>query len=140
MSVRKLRAVQIFCLVLGLPACWLVVHSGKPKNNGEINPIQWVIVLAAVYCAVSGFTMQRKITKGPSRPRPTKIASTPFSRWRAGHLMRLASGCSVAMWGALIPIYKGPSWPAYALCGLGILLLLVWTPGTPPQNSYSKPA
>lgn len=132
MSVRKLRAVQIFCLVLALSACWLVAHSGKPKNNGEIGPIQWVIVLAAVYCALSGLTLQRKITKGPSRPRPTKTASTPSSRWGVGHLFRLASACSVAMWGAIIPICKGPLWLAYVLCGLGILLLLVWSPGTEP--------
>lgn len=138
MNVRQLRAVQIFCLVLALSACWLVAHSGKPKNNGEMGPIQWIIVFAATYCAVSGFTFQRYIPKEHSPSH--RARTTPFRRWSLGHLMRLASGCSVAMWGPLIAIYKGPLWLAYALCAVGVLLLLIWSPGTSPPNNSPEPA
>lgn len=140
MSVGKLRAVQIFCLVLAVAACWLTAHTGEPKNNAEFGPIQWALVLAATYCAVSGFTFQRFLNKERPRSRPSGTGSAPYRRWGIGHMIRLASACSVAMWGAVTPILKGPLWMAYVLCGLGILLLLVWTPGTPPQNSYAKPA
>ena len=69
MKVSQLRVLQIVCLVVALSACWLVAHLGKPNNNGEIGPIQWLVVVAAIYSAVSGVTLQRKITKGPIQPR-----------------------------------------------------------------------
>jgi hypothetical protein len=138
MNRQGLRVVQIVCILLALSACWLVAYLGRPKNNGEFGPIQWVIVLAAAYCAVSGFTFQRYINKEPSRSQRVRGDSTAFRRWSVGHLIRLASACSVAMWGAVIPIYKGPLWIAGALCGIGILLLLVWRPGTPPSEGFRR--
>jgi hypothetical protein len=134
MNVRQLRIVQIICLVLAVSACWLTAHSGRTKNNGEFGPIQWVIVLAAAYCAVSGFTFQRFLNKERPQSGPGGTGSAPYRRWGIGHLIRLASACSVAMWGAVTPILKGPLWMAYGLCGLGMLLVLLWTPGTPPPE------
>jgi hypothetical protein len=56
LNVRQLRMVQIFCLGLAVSACWLAAHTGEPKKNAEFGPIQWAVVLAATYGAVSGFT------------------------------------------------------------------------------------
>jgi len=136
LNVRQLRIVQIFCLVLAVSACWLAAHTGEPKK-AEFGPIQWAIILAATYCAVSGFTSQRFFNK--ERPRSRGTGSTPYRRWSLGHLVRLATACSVALWGAVTPILKGPLWLAYTLCGVGIVLLLVWTPGTPPPEDVPKP-
>lgn len=138
MNVRQLRIVQIICLVPAVLAFWLITHSSKPKNNAEFGPIQWAIVLAATYCAVSGFTFQRFLNKERPQSRPGGTGSAPYRRWSIGHLMRLATACSVAMWGAVTPILKGPLWMAYAFWGLGILLVLVWTPGTPPPEDLAK--
>jgi len=134
LNVRQLRAVQISCLLLAVSACWVIAHTGEPKHNVEFGPIQWAIVLAATYCAVSGFTFQRFFNKERPRSRLGGTGSAPYRRWSIGHLMRLATACSVAMWGAVTPILKGPLWMAYAFCGLGILLVLVWTTGTPPPE------
>jgi hypothetical protein len=139
MNVRQLRIVQIICLVLAVSACWLTARLGKSTNKGEFGLIQWVIVLAAAYCAVSGFTSQRFLNKERPRSRPSGTGSSPYRRWSSGHLMRLATACSVAMWGAVTAILKGPLWMAYAFCGVGILLVLVWNPGTPPPNSSDNP-
>lgn len=132
LNVRQLRIVQIFCLVLAVSAAWLVAHSEEPKNNAEFGLIQWAIVLAAAYCAVFGFTAQRFFNKERPLARRGGTSSAPY-RWSIGHLMRLATACSVALWGAVTPILKGPSWMAYGFCGFGIILLLVWSPGTAPS-------
>jgi hypothetical protein len=132
MKISQLRVLQIVCLVMALSACWLVAHLGNPKGDGETGSIQWVIALVAVYCAASGFTLQRKITKGPARFQQTKGRSTPLSRWKAGNLARLLLPVSVAAWGDVLRISGGPLWLAYVLCGLGIILLLGWSPGTAP--------
>ena len=134
LNVRQLRAVQIFCLLLAVSACWLVAHTGEPKTNAELGPIQWAIVLAAAYCAVSGFTFQRFLNKARPQSRTGGTSSSPYRRWSIGHLMRLATACSVALWGAVTTILKGPIWMAYAFCGLGIILLLAWSPGNLPTQ------
>jgi hypothetical protein len=133
LSVRHLRIVQIFCLGLAVSACWLAAHTGEPKKNAEFGPIQWSVVFAATYGAVSGFTFQRFLNRERPRSRPSGPGSASY-RWSLGHLMRLATACSVALWGAVTPILKGPLWIAYGFCGVGIVLLLVWTPGTPPPE------
>jgi hypothetical protein len=137
LNVRQLRIVQIVCLVLAVSAVWLVAHTGEPRSNAEFGPIQWAIVFAAAYCAVSGFRSQRFFNKERLRARRGGTGSASY-RWSIGHLMRLATACSVAMWGAVTPILKGPLWMAYGFCGLGILLVLVWNPGTPPPNSSNN--
>ena len=103
MNVRQLRVVQIGCLILAASAFWLAAHTGEPRTNTEFGPLQWAIVLAAVYCAVSGFTFQSFFNKKRPRSRPGGTGSTPYHRWGLGHLMRLATACTVALWGARHP-------------------------------------
>ncbi|HZD06815.1 MAG TPA: hypothetical protein VE176_01130 [Candidatus Limnocylindrales bacterium] len=63
LNVRQLRIVQIVCLVLAVSAVWLVAHTGEPRSNAEFGPIQWAIVFAAAYCAVSGSHLNAFSTK-----------------------------------------------------------------------------
>jgi hypothetical protein len=130
-NVRDLRIVQVVCILLALSGA-LLIHMGKAGNRGAVTPVHWFVALAAVYCAVSGFTFQRKMTQGTSRPQQMMKEPTPFSRWRVGHLMRLATATAVSLWGAVLSVYGALSWLAYALSGLGFLLLLIWTPGRIP--------
>jgi hypothetical protein len=136
MNTRQLRIVQIACILLALSCVVLTVR--KPTNHGEATPVHWLITVAAIYCAVSGFTVQRKIVTGPARTQ-LKRGSTPLSRWRAGHLIRLATAAAVSLWGAVLSIYGGPSWLVYSLLALGLLLLVVWSPGTNPVLTQPEP-
>jgi len=137
MNTRQLRIVQFACILLALSCVVLTVR--KPTNRGKATPVHWLITVAAIYCAVSGFTFQRKIVQSAIRHRQLERRSTPFSRWRAGHLMRLATAASVSLWGAVLSIYGGPSWLVYSLLALGLLLLAVWSPGTNPVPTQPEP-
>ncbi|MGZ4845796.1 MAG: hypothetical protein ACXVJ1_13730 [Candidatus Angelobacter sp.] len=64
MNRQGLRIVQIACLVVAVAACVMVARLGISKTNTEIKPIQWAIVVAAIYCALSGFTMRAKLLTG----------------------------------------------------------------------------
>lgn len=144
-NARDLRVVQVGCILLAFSGAWLIhMHTGNSRSRGVATPVHWFVVLAAVYCAVTGFTFQRKIAMRPSRPqqaiRGSTRGSTPFSRWRVGHLMRLATATAVSLWGAVLSVYGAPSWLAYTLFGTGFLLLLIWTPGGLPVPSQAEPS
>lgn len=134
MNTRQLRIVQIACILLALSASVLVAGLGKSRSQNAITPIHWLIILAAIYTAASAFTLQKKLTKGPVQSQQEKDSSTVYRRWRAGHIVRLSFPVSVVMWGAVLSTTGGPLWMAYFLCGLGVFLLLIWSPGTGPAQ------
>jgi hypothetical protein len=139
MTARHLRIVQVVCILLALSGAWLI-HHGKSTSNDVVTPVHWFIVLAAIYCATAGFTVQRRIIQAPKRLQTTK-SSTPLSRWRAGNLIRLSMATSVSLWGTVLSVYRGPTWLAFTFFALGLIQLLIWTPGNTPvmaQPELSK--
>jgi hypothetical protein len=93
----QLRLVQGGCILL-IVLYILLLHLGvlgslEPAGR-EIKLVQLLIIVGAVWSAVVGFTFQRKLSR-ISKPRRDGSKSTPFTRWKAGHVMRLASATSV---------------------------------------------
>ena|SRR5438128_1660128 len=129
---RPLRFVQLAC-ILFLVFCILLVYFGVLRN-GEPSPAisltQGVVILLALWSAVSGFTYQRRLLSG--RAQRTSTKSTPFTRWRAGHIFRLWSAMAVALWGLLLNAIHGPLWIVGVLLAVGLILLLIWRPGVSP--------
>lgn len=124
---RKLRFVQIVCFGI-VGACVLLTKLGQQQTSATTTA-QWVVIVCAIWCAVSGFTLQRKLTS--SRVQSQK--STPYTRWRAGHLWRLWSATSVGLWALLLHEIGGPSWVIGVLFTISMLLLLLWKPGSSPS-------
>lgn len=129
---RGLRLYQI-ALIAFILACFLVKRMGPMETHHDISPIDWIFIVAAIWSAVSGFRMQRKIS------RRTSSRSTPLERWRAGHALRLCAAMSVGLWGTLVHYFGGPEWLANVLLGFGMLLLLVWRPGPTPIQAQPGP-
>ena len=134
--VWQLRLVQVVLILVALGVAAFDV-SRKLAIHGGMTPFHWFVAGLAVYGGFSGFKVQ-KILNRPVRPNPRR-RSTPFSRWRAGHLVRLFCALSVAMWGVVLSEFYGPSWVVYALYALGLLLLLIWTPGANPVPEQPEP-
>lgn len=93
----------------------------------------WLVTLAAIWSAVSGFTLQRRIVNRPARVRGSG-KSTPFTRWRAGHVVRLWSAASVGLWALLLSDFAGPRWLVSVFFVFSLLLLLLWWPGPAPHE------
>src|SRR5882762_6723282 len=127
---RQLRLVQVACILL-VVACILVTNFGKHERPDAITITQWLVIVSAIWTAVSGFTVQRRIV----RPRPGSGRSTPFSRWRAGHMLRLWSAAMVGAWALVLHEIGGPAWLVDTLFTLGLLLLLTWRPGASPATT-----
>lgn len=130
---RHLRLMQVGCVLLVLASIWLS-RFGKHEGQGGNTTGHWFVVGLALWCAVSGFTMQRKLRRAPRTQRLSN-ASTPLSRWKAGHLMRLGSATAVALWALVLSEFGGPSVFVNALFGIGLALLLVWRPGAIPAST-----
>jgi hypothetical protein len=136
---RQLRLVQAACL-LALGACIVLAYWRAHENPGTSSSVgfgQGIIILLALWSAAWGFTMQRKLQR---RTQASSSRSTPFTRWRAGHILRLWSATTVGIWALVLYDFQGPLWIADVLFGLALLLLLVWKPHIAPAQDEVTPA
>jgi hypothetical protein len=132
-AAKRLRVVRVACIVLVL-ACVGVSRLGHHVWLGTVTTAHWFVIVAAIWSAISGFTLQRRILNRPARPRKPSSTSTPFTRWRAGHIARLWTATAVGMWALLLGEFAGPPWLVNIFFAVGLLLLLVWTPGAVPAQ------
>jgi hypothetical protein len=127
----RLRLGQIVC-VLVLLECIRLSRSLRHEWNGTITPVHWLLIVGGVWSGILGFTVQRRIV---NKVKKSSSTSTPFTRWRAGHIARLWTATAVGLYGFCLSIFAGPPLAVNALFGLGLLLLLVWMPGQVPGQA-----
>jgi len=128
---RQLRLVQC-SLIVFIVVCFFVKRIGRLETHDALSPVQWLIIVAAIWSAISGFTVQRRINRIGSRSQTQPRRSTPVSRWRTGHLVRLWTATAMGLWGLLLHYTGGPEWLVNVFLGLAVLLLLIWRPGATP--------
>jgi hypothetical protein len=130
----RLRFFQIACLLM------LLVTFGASRLArhvwaGKFTAVHWILSLAAIGSAVSGFTLQRRIGNRSELPRQFSANSTPFTRWRAGHIWRMWSATMVGGWALLLSEFAGPPLLVNVFFVVALLLLLAWTPGAVPAQA-----
>lgn len=131
-SRRQPRMVQLAC-ILFLVICILLIYFGvlgNRESGATISATQGFVVLLALWSGVSGFTFQRRLRL---RARQASTKSTPFTRWRAGHLFRLWTATAVGLWGVVLYEIRGPLWIVDVLFTVGLILLLIWRPVAGPE-------
>lgn len=130
----RLHLVQLAGILL-LLECIRLSRSMGHEWKGTLTFTHGFLIVAGVWSGTLGFTVQRRIVNRPRKPSST---STPFTRWRAGHLARLVMAYTVGLysWGVWILSEHTcrPPLAVNALFGLGLLLLLVWMPGRIPDH------
>ena len=131
---RQLRLVQVGCILL-VASCIFVRHIGSHESRNAISLGQWLVIVAAIWSAVGGFTLQRRITSAPTRSQRLSGRSTPFTRWRAGNIVRVWSATAVGLWALVLYTIGGPSWLVNLFFAVGLLLLVAWSPGTSPAST-----
>ncbi|MGA1986756.1 MAG: hypothetical protein ABSG72_10845 [Candidatus Sulfotelmatobacter sp.] len=130
----RLRILQWAC-ILSVLACIWVSRLGRHEWQGSLTTRHWIVIVLAIWSAISGFTLQRRIVNRPARSKKAASPSTAFSRWRAGHAARLWMAATVGYWALLLCEFAGPPWLVNVFFGLSLLLLLVWTPGVVPDQA-----
>lgn len=127
----RLRIFQVVCILMVLACVW-VSRLGHREWQGSLALRHWIVIAAAIWTAVSGFTLQRRIVNRPANPRrPSK--STPLTRWRAGHIFRLWTAMNVGLAALLLSEFAGPPMIVNVFFVLSVLLLLLWMPGAVPE-------
>ncbi len=129
--LRFLQSAQIVFIVV----CYFVTRIGRLETRDAISPVQWCMIVAAIWSAISGFTLQRRINRAEGRSQNPSKKSTILGRWRVGHAVRLSSATAVGLSGMLLFYTGGPEWLANVFLGLAMLLLLVWRPGVTPAEA-----
>jgi hypothetical protein len=126
----RLRLVQLAGILL-LVECIRLSRSMGHEWKGTLTVTHWFLIVAGVWSGILGFTVQRRIV---NRRRPS-ASSTPFTRWRAGHIVRLVMAYTVGLYGFCLSMFAGPPLVVNSLFGMGLLLLLVWMPGQVPGQA-----
>jgi len=96
---------------------------------------QWAIVACAIASALGGFIAQHVVQRASNQTARPAQDSTKLARWQMGHIIRFASAESVALFGFVLRSLGAPSTIVNSLFAGGIILLLVWQPGTAPTPS-----
>lgn len=123
-----LRLVQLGCTVLVLASMGLVYWLRNPSEVA-MSARHWLVIAAALGTAIFGFSFQRRMVNRPARATGS-LKSTPFTRWRAGHVVRLWTAMSVGLWAVLLCDLAGPRWMVNAFLAIALLFLLLWSPGS----------
>ncbi len=133
-SVKQLRAIQLLCTAAVLGYIWLTFNFFRDHTRPHWTMLPpWVILILAAWGAISGFTVQRRLSRPPKTIGNSKV--TPLSRWKAGHIARLVSAFGVAGW-ALVLHFEGAPFIWIAIpYAVSLLLLAIWTPGIAPSAS-----
>lgn len=126
---RKFRFLQLFC-VFAVVTCIRIRLKVQGSTDGSVF-VQWMVFALALSCTVQGFLVQRRITE-PSPSIRRSARSTPFTRWRAGNLVRLGFPTAVGCWALILSEHGGQAWQVVSLFALS-LLLLIWSPGRSPN-------
>ncbi len=133
-AARRLRFLQIACIVM-LLVCVGASRLGRHEWRGKLTPAHYVMIVGAIWSAVSGFVLAHRIANRPTESRGPSAASTPFTRWRAGNIWRIWSATMVGAWALLLSEFAGPPWLVNVFFAVGLLLLLVWSPGAEPAQT-----
>lgn len=135
---RQLRFLQAGCLLVLLASTRLAWRVQGTTHGSPV--VRWIVLVLAVACAVQGFTLQQRIVTRPNRTHRGSGSSTPFSRWRAGNIVRLAFATAVGLYGLVLSEFGGPLWQVDSLFVIGLVLLLIWKPGRIPRSAeFSDP-
>lgn len=138
----QLRLVQGGC-ILFIVLCAFCLHFGvlgsfEPAGR-EIKLVQFLMIVGAIWSAVVGFTFQRKLGRTAKRSQQGGSKSTPFTRWKAGHVMRLGSATSVGTWGLVLYYFHGPLRVVDTVLAVALVLLIAWKPSpSPDRNTAGK--
>jgi hypothetical protein len=122
----------------------LLLHFGalgslEPAGR-ELKLTQFLMLVGAIWSAVVGFTVQRKLSRIATKPRRSGTRVHTINRWKAGHVVRLATATSVGTWGMALYYFHSPLWVVDTVSAVGLILLLAWRPGTGPGISPSASA
>ena len=107
-----------------------LIYRRHNRDEVPLTARHWIVMAAAAWSAISGFTIQRRIIHG-RRSRQ----STPFTRWRAGHMARLWTATSLGPWAVVLSDWGAPHLVVDAFFAIGLVLLVVWSPGATPDQS-----
>src|SRR5580698_9121344 len=119
---RRLRFLQIACILM-LLLCFVASCLGRREWRGKLTPVHYGVIVGAIWSAVSGFTLSRRIANKPTESGMTSPDSTPFNRWRAGHIWRIWSATMVGGWALCLSELAGPPWLVNVFFALGLMVL-----------------
>jgi hypothetical protein len=87
-------------------ACMALIYWRHNRDEIPLTARHRIVMVAAIWSAIWEFTMQHRIVRARRSRRSRQ--STPFTRWRAGHIARLCSATSLGLSAVVLGDWGGP--------------------------------
>ncbi|HKN19842.1 MAG TPA: hypothetical protein VJX73_00415 [Terracidiphilus sp.] len=96
-------------------------------------PMEVVITVAGLACALGGFVLPRFIFRAAERLPQNNSAEAQLKLWMAKGILSLAYFEACILFGLVLYVLGARVWVVELLFGVGIAAELFWRPGTPPD-------
>lgn len=130
----QLRVFQLICIAFAVLLIFIAIDLPSRHFVQEHEIVGLIIDFCALYSATMSFGIQRAMARAEGEPKASARKSTPLKRWTTGHFIRLAGASAVCVWAFVLQLAGGMAWKVFAFFGLGVFLLLSWTPGESPEK------
>jgi hypothetical protein len=137
-AVRTARILKIAFLVSGILFIY-VVYTVPVQAQGPTSPaFEMAIAVVALASVVAGFILPGILRRAAERVSQNKPGSTPLSRWMAGNIVGLACFESCSMFAVMLHFAGGHVRTIELLFAVGLIALLFWSPGNPPDAEENR--
>ena len=131
-SSRTLRIAQAVFVLYSIVLFFLMGRLKPSVSQDTSLQFLWAISAIAVIDSIIGFFIRAAILrKSQSMDAPYKQR---LKAWFSGNIVGYAFSLSTCLFAFVLHMLGAPERWAQALFGLGILMLVVQSPGTPPEQ------
>lgn len=135
-----MRIVKLAFLCSFLMFIFVVIKVPAQSHQSANPAFESIITILALACSVVGYFGKQifgSLTKRASTNKTTK--SNPLSLWMAGNVFSLACIEACVLFGVVLHFVGARVRLVELLFSVGIIVLLIWSPGIPPVAEQGQP-
>ena len=134
MGVMKLAFLLSFAMFI-----IVVVRTPAPTLQSPNPTLEWSISTIAIISAIVGYFGRGLLGRMMGSASTNRTTSNPLGLWMTGNVFSLACIEACVLFGVVLHFVGARVRFVELLFSVGIIVLLIWSPGTPPTGQEGQP-